>query len=292
MIDYNTYDYVKVGHYSNLAFQLSKSRTTTRSDDEHIELCSFMEPLIYKLALTHPEWTIVATEAHWDSYRHIWKASRFNLYEGNEYVGRILRNGYYEQDFKYEVHNDRIGKTRHRSGGKATKDLKKALKTIEEWFTPKTVEERRVTALEAMRGHTTNSEWRASRMLNDLFTRMMPAVATYIVNNMADARPFLESFGAPATSLDALPAQLDKAKGLWQVKAARDTNAGTTVVLMGDRYMLIPDKDPATPQTATASQLDPAMSGKIGVLKLFDKYDEAVEDVGMRIDPVTFYIIS
>jgi hypothetical protein len=33
------------------------------------------------------------------------------------------------------------------------------------------------------------------------------------------------------------------------------------------------------------------MSGKIGVLKIFDKYDEAIECVGMRITPITFYII-
>jgi len=290
MIDYDTYDYVKVGHYSNVSVQLPKERVTNR-DSEKTELCSFMEPLIYKVALQHPEWTLIGDDPYWSIKAEMWRVHRFSIYEDNEYVGRIMRRNYYEEDYQYEVHNDRISKTRQRSGGRATKDIKKALKTIDEWFKPKTLEERRAKALEDMRGTTQNSEWRASRTLNDLFNRMMPAVATYLVNNMAEARPFLESFGAPASSLDQMPAKLEIARGMWQVKAARDTNAGTTVVLMGDRYMLIPDKDPDNPQIVTASQLDPVMSGKIGVLKIFDKYDEAVEGVGMRITPITFYII-
>lgn len=289
MIDYNEHDYVKVGHYSNVSVELPKDRACKAY--ERVHLCSFMEQLIYKVALQHPEWTIIGKDARWQAHSDTWRVADFNLYEDNEYIGRFTRRGYHEEQFQYELHNERISKARQRHGGKATKDLKKALKHIDEWFKPKTLQERLYKALEDMRSTTQTSEWRATRHVNDLIGRMLPAVTTYLVSNMSEVRPILESFGAPAAALDALPEKFETARGLWQVKASRETVAGTTVVLMGDKYMLIPDNDPTNPQIVTASQLDPAMSGKIGVLKIFDKEHEAIECVGMRISPTTFYIV-
>jgi hypothetical protein len=289
MIDHNRYDYVKVGHYSNVVMELQKERV--HRDDDRFLLCSFMEPLIYKLALTHPEWTIVATDSMYNSYNGIWSSYAFDIQEGPEYVGRVRRQGYYEKDFKYEINNNRVSKSRRKSGGMATKDLKKALKSIDEFFASKSHEERRLEALEATSSHTQNTEWRATRLLNETVQRMLLAVSTYLVSNMAEIRPTLESFGAPSNALDALPERLETARGLWQVRDARDAKAGTTVALVGDKYMLIPDNNPEAVQVVSAAQLDPAMSGKIGVLKIFDKDSEAIECVGMRISPTIFYIL-
>lgn len=287
--DHNTHDYVKVGHYSNVIMQLPKDRA--KYDDERVYLCSFMEPLIYKLALTHPEWTIMATDPMRGHSAGTLTSAHFSIFEGTEFVGRIRRSGYYEHEFKYEIYNDRVAKTRRKSGGTLTKDLKKAIKIIDEQFAPKSHAERLVAAVENMNSHTTTSEWRGTRMVSDIIGRMLPAVATYIVNNMSEVRPVLESFGAPSSALDALPEKLEIARGLWQVRDARSAKTGTTVVLMGDKYMLIPDADQTAAQVVTAAQLDPAMSGKIGVLKIFDKEEEAIECVGMRISSTVFYIL-
>jgi hypothetical protein len=57
-IDYKKFNYVKVGHYTNLMAQIDKLRIETGP----VKLCPFMEPLMSKLALMHPEWTIVGIE--------------------------------------------------------------------------------------------------------------------------------------------------------------------------------------------------------------------------------------
>jgi len=70
----------------------------------------------------------------------------------------------------------------------------------------------------------------------------------------------------------------------------RQNKAGTTVVLIDDRYMLIPDADHSASTVVTASQLSDDMSRKIGVLKLFTDTEEVLEDIGLRMDETTFYV--
>jgi len=287
MINYNDYDYVKMGHYTNVIAELRKGR----SPDAPIHMCAFMEPLISKLALTHPEWTIVANDAHYNSNKETYTVHRFTVYEGTEVAGRIHRDGWCMENFKYEIFNERVEKSRAKRGGMRTKDMKKALKAIEGFFAPKTLEERRLAAVSEMSRHISNTTWRATRMLNDAVQGVIPALATYLLANMDEIRTALESAGASTSGLDKIPARLEPCKALWQIEASRNNDAGTTVVLLGDSYMLIPDKNPTLPVTKTAAQLDPAMAAKIGVLKVFDKNDEAIEDIGMRFNATTFYLL-
>ena len=128
-------------------------------------------------------------------------------------------------------------------------------------------------------------------MLNDAVQGVIPALATYLLANMDDVRAALESAGASTSGLDKIPLLLEPCKALWQIENARTNDEGTIVVLMGDNYMLIPDKNPTLPEIKTASQLDAGMAGKIGILKVFDKNDEALEDVGIRLNATTFYIL-
>lgn len=289
-IDYNRNDYVKVGHYSNVVGEFDKARADYNRNAP-VHLCRFMGPLISKLALTHPEWMIVGLDPSWRSSEGFYILHRFRIYSGTDNIGRIHRDGYYEHDFKYEIFNDRVEASRQKRGGMRTGDMKKALKAIETFFAPRTIEERRAKATGEMGSHIQNTLWRTNRALNDLIQRITPALASYVTRNMSEIRSELESLGALAQTLDAIPDKFETCRAMWQIEAARNTQTGTTVVLMGDRYMLIPDKDPMNPQVVAASQLDPLMSGKIGVLKIFDKEDEAIECVGMRFDANTFYIL-
>lgn len=291
MVDYARNDYAKVGHYSNILVEFSKDNPNYKKDAS-VKMCPFMHPLITRLAFTHPEWTIVGTDPSWRSADDSYILSHFTVYEGNENVGRIRRDGYYEHDFKYEIFNDRVEATRRKRGGTQTKDLKKALKVIEINFAPKSVEERRNKAIADMGNHIQSSVWRCNRTLNDTLQRITPALASYLVRNLDTIRAELESLGAQPQTLDTIPAKFETCKGIWQVEASRAMQTGTTVVLMNDRYLLIPDKSPLDTTVVTASQLDKDMAGKLGILKLFDKVDEAIEDVGMRLNATTFYIMK
>jgi len=287
-IKYNDYDYVKVGHYSNVVMELRKERAF--KDCDKVQLCSFMEQLIYKVALQHPEWTFVSEDPTWASVGEFWRGYRFRIYAANELMGHIRRDGYYEDSFKYEVYSDRIAKKRLRRGGMCTKDLKKAIKAINEGFQPKTLDERKHKALSEMDSHKQNLDWRTTRVMSDNISQMLPALASYIGLNYEEMRPVLSAFGASTNALDALPKNLERCKGVWQLRVVRQNKAGTTVVLIDDRYMLIPDADHSASTVVTASQLSDDMSRKIGVLKLFTDTEEVLEDIGLRMDETTFYV--
>lgn len=289
-INYNDNHYIKVGNYSNVVMELDKTRVTPDANTKVI-LCSFMEQLIYKVALQHPEWTIVAMDAGWSSLAETWRSHKFNVYKGTEYIGLLRRDGYYEDSYKYEVYNDRIANSRRKRGGICSKDLKKTLKTIAEHFKPKSHEELRRKALSEMASHRSNVAWRSNRAANEMLSRMAPSLLAYLTTNMSSVRGELEALGISPVLLDSLPGHLEKIKGMADVEAAARNRTGTTVLLMEDRYMVIPDADIDNPQIVTASQLNPDMSRKIGVLKLFDNNEEALEGIGMRYDAKTFYLV-
>ena len=288
-IDYKANNYVKVGNYTNLMAQISKKRTETGP----AKLCPFMEPLITKLALTHPEWTIVGYDPRWHINDGFFRLERFAIYTGHELVGRILRDGWRDDrsDYKYEIFNDRVRQTRERSGGMRTKDMKKALKAIDGFFAPTTDEERRGKAVTEMGSHLQSAAWKAQRELNDVFTNVIPAMANYIASNLTELRPVLASYGVGEATLDRLATRLEPYNVMVQISTARSSKSGTTVVLVEDRYMLIPDNDIANPVVVTSQQLDPSMAGKIGILKVFDNTDEALAGVGMRLNSYTFYVL-
>lgn len=288
-IDYKTNNYVKIGHYTNLVAEISKTRTETGP----VKLCPFMEPLITKLALTHPEWTIVGGGPRWHSNDEFFQVQKFTIYAGHEIVGRINRDGWRDsgEDYKYEIFNERVRQSRERSGGMRTKDMKKALKAIDGFFAPTTTEERRSKAVTEMASHLQSAGWKAQRELNDVFISVIPAMANYIASNLTELRPALASYGVGENILDKLSTRLEPYTIMVQINTARSSKTGTTVVLVEDRFMLIPDSDPANPVFVTSQQLDPSMAGKIAILKVFDNTDEALADVGMRLNSYTFYVL-
>ena len=217
---------------------------------------------------------------------------RFTIYAGHEVVGRILRDGWQGHDYKYEIFNDRVRMARERSGGMRTKDMKKALKAIDGFFAPTTNEERRSKAVSDMGGHITGIVWKTQRDLNEVFSGIIPAMANYIASNLEELRPILAAQGVSGPTLDKLVAKLEPYNAMGQINTARNNKTGTTVVLVEDRYMLIHDSDQTNPVIVTSQQLDPAMAGKIGILKVYENESEALTDVGMRLNSHTFYILS
>jgi len=284
-IDYKKYDYTKIGNYTNLMVAIPKERRETAP----AQMCPFMEPFISKLALTHPEWTIVGVDPMWT--RDVLQVKRFFIYEGNDVVGRVNRDGWHEEDFKYEILNDRVRQTRERGGGMRTKDMKKALKAIDQFFFTTTDEERRFKAVGDMTSHINSVTWGTHRALTDVFLLLMPAMANYIVSNIDELRPALEERGVGASTLDKLAAKLEPYNSMAEISAARANKTGTIVTIVKDRYMLMHDSDPTTHAIVTSQQMDPAMAGKIAILKVYDNDEEPLEGVGMRVNAHTFYVL-
>jgi hypothetical protein len=284
-IDYKKYDYTKIGNYTNLMVAIPKERRETAP----VHMCPFMEPLISKLALTHPEWTIVGLDPMWT--RDVLQVKRFTIYEGNDVVGRINRDGWHEEDFKYEILNDRVRQVRERSGGMRTKDMKKALKAIDQFFFTTTDEERRFKAVSEMGSHINSVTWGTHRALTDVFLLLMPAMANYIVSNIDELRPALEERGVGASTLDKLAAKLEPYNSMAEISAARANKTGTIVTIVKDRYMLMHDSDPTTHAIVTSQQMDPAMAGKIAILKVYDNDEDPLDGVGMRLNAHTFYVL-
>ena len=288
-INYSKYDYAKVGHYSNVVMELPKNRS--REISSETQLCSFMDALIYKVALKHPEWTFVVVDTDWHSRLERWYGYHVSVFCGTEFIGRINRDGYSEA-MKYDIFNDRIDGVRTRRGGIRTKDLNKAAKTVEEFFKPKSIDERARVALREMSSHVHQTGYRVTRALNDTVTSLLPSLTAYLAANISTIRPALEALGAAAPTLDKLMQDYEKFNDVRQVRQSRDYTRGTTVVLMGDRYLLISDADTSNARLVTAAHLDPDMSRKIGVLKVFDNNEEAIEGIGMRLDATTFYLVG
>jgi len=287
-IDYKKFNYVKVGHYTNLMAQIPKARVEVGP----AKLCPFMEPLMSKLALTHPEWTIVGIEPRWHMNEGYFQLERFTIYAGHEVVGRILRDGWQGHDYKYEIFNERVRQARERSGGMRTKDMKKALKAIDGFFAPTTDAERRSKAVSDMGSHITSAVWKTHRELNEVFSGIIPAMANYIASNLEELRPILASQGVSGPTLDKLVVKLEPYNTMAQINTARNNRTGTTVVLVEDRYMLIHDSDQTNPVVVTSQQLDPAMAGKIGILKVYEDNEVPLDGVGIRLNSYTFYILS
>ena len=288
-IDYKTNNYVKIGNYTNLMAEIPKTRT----ESGPAKLCPFMEPLMTKLALTHPEWTIVGSQPRWHLNDEFFQVQKFTIYAGHEIVGRINRDGWRDDgsDYKYEIFNDRVRQTRERSGGMRTKDMKKALKAIDKFFFTTTDEERRFKAVSEMASHINSVTWGTQRALADVYNLLMPAMANYIVSNMDELRPVLEERGVGASTLDKLAAKLEPYNSMVEVSTARANKTGTIVTIVKDRYMLMHDSDPTTHVIVTSQQMDPAMAGKIAILKVYDNDKDPLDGVGMRLNAHTFYVL-
>lgn len=289
MIDYNKNTYVKIGNFTNVVNEIPKENITDTNKNAPSFFHGFLDPLVDKLALTHPEWMLVGEDSWYNHYNQRFTVKRFRVYEDGEEIGSIIFDDYKGE--KFRIRNRRISNAMRKRSAMETKDLKKALKIIEDNFSSKTLSERIMEAANSVGSATSNGTWRKRRTFDEAASKVMPAFMAYFMTNPEQVRPILESYGAPSSALDRLATDYTAFKEIEAISAARNANAGTTVILHQDRFILIRDSDPTNPQTLTASQLPPEMSAKIGVLKIIDGDEQTIESVGMRVNATTFYLL-
>ena len=284
-IDYNTNTYVKIGSYTNVVNEIPSHKLEGGGVSR---LHGLLDQLVYKLALVHHEWQFVGEDSWYNRAKEGYEVKRLRIYEGPDQIGSILIDTWREP--KFEIRNARINAAMTKRNHKSTKDVDKAVKIVEQFFKSKTMAERVNEGRSKVSSAIQNRKWTAEREFSTVMERLAPALATYVTLHMAEVRPILEAYGAPPSALDMLMEKNEARKLTASVSDIRGKNTGTTVLLHGDRYLIIPDGDPDTMRNATASQLSDDMRGKLGVLKVVNDND-AIESIGMRIDSTTFYLL-
>ena len=284
-INYTDNTYVKVGNYSNVVNEIPKG---TLNADGESQLYPLLDQLVRKLALVHHDWQFVGEDSYYNIHNERYVIKRLRVYEGADVLGSIAIDTWrYE---KIEIRNRRIAATMAKRSHKSTKDVDKAYKIVEDFFGSKTMDERVNEARHKATQNVATKAYEATRDFNTVMSKLAPALATYVTLHMTEVRSILEAYGAPSTALDALADRNEARKLANSISDARAKSTGTTVLLHGDRYILMPDATADNVQTVTASQLNDDMRGKLGVLKIVQDND-VIESVGMRIDSTTFYLL-
>lgn len=287
MIDYNKNLYVKVGNFTNVVNEIPKDQISDTNKDKPSWFHGFLDPLIDKLALHHPEWTLVGEDSWYSHVRESFTIKCFRIYEKDEELGTVKYDDWKGE--KFRISNKRISTSMKKRSAMETKDLNKALKIIADNFGSKSMTERVSEAMNNVTSAISNNMWRKRRTFDETVGKLAQPMVAYVVENMETMGPILEARGVSSAVLARLPQELAEYRNFNAVSTARNSNTGATVVLYEDRYIVKRDEfDEAL--ILTASQLSPEMSAKIGVMKIVDN-EAVVESVGMRINSSTFYLL-
>ena len=284
--DYTKYDYTKIAPFSNVSAEIEKGTASTIIFDD------FMRPLIEKVALGNPQWELIAYGMNTDYSTGAKIARRFRVFEGNEYIGSLSKDGY-GGNYKFEMDNDRIRNARYRRGGICTKDLKKAYKTVKEHFVAPSTAEVRLRAVQAVNGMVNNEGWSQQRHLDSFFDKYNNILRRYVLENMETARSTLVAYGIPDVVLDDF---CEKFPGVMVAQSMSDTHSkgrkGTVVLVTDDgNYSLHHPSNPDPFAVLTANELSPDVKAKLGVLKIVPEAGTPIESIGMKINDTTFYLL-
>lgn len=285
MIDYNKHSYVKIDSFTNVVNEIPM--TKQQGDGKSI-IHGRLWQVIYDLSLRHPEWQFVGEDSWWNHTMEAFDVKRFRIYEDNDEIGTIRIETWNNE--KFEIRNSRISNAMAKRSHKTTTDPKKAAKIVEQFFKSKTLAERVNEAKSAASSAVSNRAWGVTREFNTVMEKLAPALAAYVTLNMHTLRPTLEAFGAPSAALDTLTEKNEERKLANYIQNVRNNSQGITVLLHGDKYVMMDDRAGEEPQVLAASQLSDDLRGKMGILKVVENND-IIESVGMRISPTTFYVV-
>ena len=277
-IDYNRYDYVKLGNYKNVMVRWDKGEV-----QKPVKLMSFVSSLVEKLALHHGNWTIIGEGMPWrdDVYT-------FNVYEDGEHIGYFAQCDH-RGSKAINMTSRSIDRSLWRGRYKTTGDLKKAYKIIKDNFVTLGFEDRASAVSGRGRAAMTNAAYKLGREMNDIYDKLRSPLLCYLYHNIASVGPALEGFGADAHLVNSLRAAYTDMKVGQQGKAAVDNGTGVTVVPHKDRFLVCAPKQ--EPVLMTQTELPDPLRTKMAMLKLMDQDHVILEDVGIRTDGNIFYII-
>ena len=288
MIDYDKYDYKKLGNYSNVVTKLEKDREI--DDSVTLVIHYYMEPLIAKVSLEHPEWLFVGEGFKETKMVGHYGATRFDVYQDSEQIGSIRLDGWQDSNYKWEIYNERIAKTRQRRGGTSTSDINKARKLINSQFSKPTPDEMAHRVAKQASAFVHNESWTAQRRFDGHFNKITASLAEYITREFDTVAPALLSYGANKEQLKAV--RTSHMERIFPVEAEKvfKKSQGYVAFQSGDIYYIMAPQSDCIMDQIKSADLPTDLKAKIGMLKMVG-LETGVDGIGYRLSNNSFYIL-
>ena len=244
--------------------------------------------LIEALSRKRPNWHFVNTSYSGSlvgtnyTYRH------FTVEDSGDALGSInVERHWRSGEVWYELTNHRLAAKRERKGATRTKDLKKAVKLIEQHYYGPTLAERitkaRGTAASVIGDVTSNARWALDRVMREV----QPELATLLATHPAVREELSNLAPKCAKDIESLP-DLARDRLATREFSAALGSGNNTVLLLGDKLYLPDDVDPEEPRTFDTVPKHIAMA--VGMLKLVDTKG-FIPGIGVRADHNVFYVM-
>lgn len=247
----------------------------------------FLQPLIFKLAETHPDWKFIEHRRVLDSENNAAAAGFIIRFAAtDEELGQVslgrrrMRDGSRTREDIFDIYNTRIQQGRERGHSYMTNKLKDAIKAVNKSFFPKTLDELIDEAYDKadfyVRQHAIDAERKYTHAMNGLhvhlfnyakqdwegFTASIPSGDTQVI--------------AMANNVDELRGDHSQAQSMWH---ELNNKTMLTVHFVDGKYIVGQGSDRTVYESDT---LPMDIRQQVGMLKLVPE-QEVIPDVGLRI---------
>lgn len=287
----NTLELSNVELSANLEKELIERKN--RGDSHEVVVHRTIDPVVQRLATLNPLWRFVATDWSYmyNGFKQLGLAS-FSVLEHGEEIGKISRERKGSNDVIY-ISNDRIAKTKQRSGGYSTVDADKAVLKAKKMFFKLKPNERIEKAskdAESVIGRQKNFKQRerhsaegAVRVaaMDYIMGTGFPLFLEHLKTCAESERNRVEKCLGDKERLEDEMMTIETAKSAFEAgkTALVIKDGGKYLVKIGDKIDLFDD-----------NTLPDWMRGKLGMLKLVQA-EAFISNTGCRVNDETFVLM-
>lgn len=279
-------DYISLG-MPNILFEDRKNVTKhTEVTAANTTVSPFMFPLMKRLAQARPQWKFVTNRRNMagDS---MFNVSSFDVYEGSNKLGRIWKT-YENRGDVICINNERMENNRQRGSYTSTQDLSKAFKLVTKNFHGPTVAEAVADAFDKARSVVGGLASKHRREFDYKYQHLSNFLEDYAMKNWGHIRQLATDAGISPMTLDGMIEAYEAKMATQEINAAIGTDAGATVLIRGDEYIVVIN---GVTTIFDTYQLPAHIKRSVGVLKLVANHTY-VEGHGARVDKDKFFISS
>jgi hypothetical protein len=266
---------------SNVVFRYDDSAGTLPPGIlEGIKLKAPLTDVILPLARRHPDWRFVA---------HYTDARYFTVSKGSEVLGEI-GTGYRDYGTVAKIKNARISAKIARGDGMMSSKPDKVRKLVEQYFVPKTADERINSKRIELASQFDVLVYTADQKARMRERQVVPALLYALLKEHRDTVLSVAT-SLSITSIEELEAAYDKAALMNKLNRARTSTKGVVgVVRDGDAYWVSRDGMDKPAVSYTDDTLPLQLRTNIGLLKLAEQ-GEPHEGIGVRVGPDLFLTV-
>lgn len=282
---------VPMGNMTNVFYETTPDNATTRrATNGWVD--TFMVPLIDALTRKHPTWQFVATgygTPLGDEFSH----KRFYIREFGDDLGWVDKDTNWRSGVhSYEFNGPRLALKRDRGSSNKTKDLKKALKLINENIYGLTLFERTNKARSNTNGAVSNLSYRMQNKYVHTRNEVADAMVEFITKRWDEfmAMPMTDkTAGARLMLLDTL----ERNKGMQSInQSLRDDQGAVVFEAGGSFYVQSDDRSDQQPMGPyTLDELPDVIKSGMGVLRLIPT-GEMADHIGVHVDENIYYVAN